>query len=126
MPEHANLAIPIDGLIRSDDGFPHREILVVCGDDLHDLLGGIVEAYEVLDDVEQPFLREHAVNHGAPCRGLRSGIVAVNRLSSHVTVLVGCDRADPGLGHIAHHAEHVGHEHARYLLHVLAQLQVRV
>ena len=126
MPEHTDPAIPVDGLFRSDDGFPHREILVVCGDDLHHFLGGIVETHEVLDDVEQTFLRKHAVNHGAPRRGLRSGIIAIHRLPSRVTVLIRRNRANPGLGHIAHHAKHVGHEQARYLLHVLAQLQVSV
>ena len=126
VPEHANLAVAVHGLNRAVDGLGHPEVLVVSGEDLHDLLACIVEAHEVLDDVHQARFGHHAVNHGLPSGHLGLGVVTVDRLPGYVAVLIGGDRSHAGLGHIAHDAEDVRDEHAGNVMHVVSQLQVGV
>ncbi len=126
VPEHADLAVARHGLLGALDGLAHAEVLVVGGEDLHGPVIAVVEADEVLDQVEQARLGHHAVEHRLPGRRLGLGVVAVGRLPRHVAVLVGGDGSHAGLGHVAHHAESVRDEQAGDVVHVVAQLQVGV
>ena len=126
MPEDADFAVSGYGLLGAFDCLPHAEVLVVRGKDLDRFIAGIAEANEVLDDVEQPTLLHHAEQHCLEVRVLGVRVVAVDRLPRCIAVLVSCNCADTRLRHIAHDAEHVGNEHSRDVMHIVAQLKIRI
>ena len=61
MPENAYLSVSFDRLGSAFNRFPYGEVLVVCSKDFHDFLRGVVEADEVVDNVDQSLLCEHAI-----------------------------------------------------------------
>ena len=126
VPEHAYLAVSAHGLHGAVGRLAHREVLVIPGEYLHDALGRVVEADEVVHDVDKALLAEHAVEHSLPIGVRRSRVVAVHALPGDVAVLLGRDGAHARLGQVAHHAEGVRHEQAGNVLHVVAQLLVGV
>ena len=129
MPEHACLAIAVHGMQGAVDRLVDAEVLMVCGENLRGSLFGLGEADEIAENVEQPFLREHAVKQGGPPDGDLVGdlrVIAVSGLPLHETILAGRDGTDAGIAHIGHHAERVIREQGRDDLHVVAQLQVGI
>ena len=76
--------------------------------------------------ISKPLFAKHTLEHGLPVCGLSIRVVTIRTLPSDIVVF-GCgNSANAILGHIAHHAECVGHKQGRYRLHVVAQLQVGV
>ena len=63
MPEDAQPAPPLPAFAHRRDGPVHAEELVVAGEDLPGLPGGIVEDDEVLDEVDEIALAAHALQH---------------------------------------------------------------
>ena len=63
MPEDAQPAPPLPAFAHRRDGPVHAEELVVAGEDLPGLPGGIVENDEVLDEVDEIALAAHALQH---------------------------------------------------------------
>ena len=126
VPEHADLAIACHRLHGAVGRLAHREVLVVPSEYLHNALGRVVKADEVVHDVDEALLAEHAVEHRLPVGVRRSRVVAVHALPGDVAVLLGRNGAHARLGEVAHHAEGVRHEQAGDVLHVVAQLLVGV
>ena len=120
MPEHAYLAVARDCFFCALDCLAYAEVLVVGSKDLDDFVVAVVEADEITDEVEQARLGHHAVEHGLPGGCLGFGVIAVGRLPCNVSVFVGGDGPHASLGHVAHRAEDVRHEHAGDVVHVVA------
>ena len=126
MPKHAYLAISRNGLNRPPRGFTYGEVLMVSRQYLHRLFVRIIEANEILNNIEQALLVEHAFEHSFVGGMARIRIIAVGAFPIYKTVLVGRDSSDTRIGHVAHHAECIGNEQRGYVLHVIPELQVRV
>ena len=126
VPEHAYLPIASHRLDGALCRLPHSKVLVVPREDFHHAVRRVAETDEVVNDVHEAFLGEHAVEHRSPVgmRGFR--IVSVNALPGDVAVLLRGNGADAGLREVAHHAEGVRNEHRGDVPHVVAQLLVGV
>ena len=65
VPEHAYLAVALHCRTGALQGLAHGVVLMVGGENLGIPALVLVEADEVLQDVEQPLLLEHAEEEGA-------------------------------------------------------------
>ena len=126
MPEHANFAISSNRILSADNSFFHGKILVICTKNFDYFFRSIVKAHEILNNIQQPCFWQHSIKHGLPRSVLRFGIVPIDRLPCHVTILVRGNGTNSSFSHIAHYAEHIRHKQARNLLHVLTKLQISV
>ena len=88
--------------------------------------GSLEQRNEILNNIQQPCFWQHSIKHGLPRSVLRFGIVPIDRLPCHVTILVRGNGTNSSFSHIAHYAEHIRHKQARNLLHVLTKLQISV
>ena len=125
MPEHTASSVCRHTFLRRLDGLTDSEVLVVSGEDLELLQALVGKADEVLDDVKETLLREHALEERVELRVLRILIAAVLRFPFHEAIFAGGDRASLAGQMVAHHADAVVDEHGRYLVHVVADLRVR-
>ena len=61
MPEHTDAAVTADSRLRALNGFVHREILVVAGEDLAVTALVLVETDEVAKYIEESPLLKHTL-----------------------------------------------------------------
>ena len=102
--------------------FVHREVLMVSREDFR-VLG---EQNEVLQDVDEPLLGEHAVQRRLPI-GVLGGLVAsIDALPLNEARLVGGDCANLGVKHVTGDAEGVVHEKRWNLSFVVLNLLVGI
>ena len=102
VPEDADSSVAryrFHGALR---GLVHPEVLVVRGENLNDLLVGVVEADEVAKDVAEAVLAEHAVDGRLPARVVLR-VVAIEALPLAEAILRGGNGAYLGRGHVRHH-----------------------
>ena len=125
VPEDADPAVTRDRLHGTLRRLVHPEVLVVRGQNLDDLLVGVVEANEVAQDVAETVLAEHAVDGCLPARVVLR-VVAVEALPLAEAVLGRGDGAHLCRGHVRHDQEGVGDEEGGDRLEVVPQLQVGV
>lgn len=126
VPEHADLAVALHGLLRALQGLAHGVVLMIGGQYLGVSALVLVEADVVLQDVEQPLLLKHAEEEGAVVGDEGRFIRAVHGLPLHVAGLLGGDGAGAGLAHVADYVEGVVAEEAGHGLLVVLDLLVGV
>ena len=89
MPEHTNLSVAANGLVRLRQSFLYRKVLVIGTHDLCRTSVLMVKADEVLKDVNQPFLLEDTIEEGLVVGyGIRL-YFTVHALPFHKAVLLG-------------------------------------
>lgn len=126
VPEHADLAVALHGLLRALQGLAHGVVLMIGGQYLGVSALVLVEADVVLQNVEQPLLLKHAEEEGAVVGDEGRFIRAVHGLPLHVAGLLGGDGAGAGLAHVADYVEGVVAEEAWNALLIVLDLLVGI
>ena len=110
VPEHPNLTVTAHGLFRALQGFIYGKILMVGTQYLPRLPLVLVEAKEVLNQVEETMLVENALKEsGIIGYGIRF-ILPILGFPLHVSLLLGGKRAHTGGKHIRNHIESIVNE----------------
>ena len=126
MPENAALAVGFGGVLCGRSGLAHCKILMITGKNLDQLCAVIREANEIAQNIEQAFFLKDALEKCIELRKLRILIVAVNGFPFHEAIFAGSDRASSGCELIADNQDRVIYEHRRNLVHIIAELQIRL
>ena len=125
VPDDADLAVAVraGGGERAVDGLPDGVELVIAGENLGEAAAGVAEDDEVLDEVEEAALVEHALEDGFQLgRALGREVVAGDGAPRHEPLAVSGQRADAGVEAVGNHEHRVRAEQRRNLRLVGLQL----